>query len=54
MRFTSRDRNKAGPQTNCPENLAKTHRMLRPKAQMAPENPLENVGSLQYLMYKRF
>ena len=43
-------RDKAGPQDNCPQNLARAHKMLRAWAQMA----LEIVGSFQYLMYKRY
>ena len=36
-----------GSWANCPPNLVRAHRMLKPRAQMA----LEKVGSFQYLMY---
>ena len=39
-----------GPQASCPQNFVRSREMLRPRAQMA----LENVGSLQNLMYKRY
>ena len=41
--------NKAGTHTNCPPNLVRAYKMLRPSAQKT----LENVGSFQYLIYER-
>ena len=38
--------NKAGSRASCPQNLVRAHKMLRPRAQMAPEN----VGLFQYLI----
>ena len=45
-----RGQNMAGPWANCSHNLVRAHKMLTPRVQMA----LENVGSYQYLMYKRY
>ena len=45
--FQCRDQNKAGPWTNCTQNLARAHKLF---TQMA----LEIFGSFQNLMYNRY
>ena len=43
---TLRHQDMAGPKANCPQNLLRAHKMLRPRTNMA----LENVDLFQHMM----